>query len=257
MKKFMLLVCLLMVVVGSMTAGCGGEKKASVKKELIVGTEPAFAPFEFQKEGSSELTGFDMDLIRALAKQMGYEKCTILNMGFDALIPALEAKNIDIAIAGMTITPERSQKVSFSKSYYKSGLAIVVAKDNAEIKGIEDLKGKKIAVQIGTTGAMEAAKVPGAVVTTFNTNGEACIELKNKAVDAVIGDLPVEQYFLKQGGDAFAKVVGKTITSEDYGIAAAKSNPQLAKELDAAMEALKKSGEFDKIYQNWFGTAVK
>ena len=161
MKKMTLFVVSVLLV--CLCLGCGSTKKetANTKKELIAGTEPAFAPFEFQKAGSSEFTGFDIDLIQALAKKMGYEKCTIRNMGFDALIPALEAKNIDVAIAGMTITEDRKKKVNFSKAYYKSGLSIVVAKNNTTIKDVKDLEGKKIAVQIGTTGAMEAAKKIG------------------------------------------------------------------------------------------------
>lgn len=250
MKKSFQIVCLFMFVFALLVSGCGGGK---AKKELIVGTEPAFAPFEFQKENSKEFIGFDMDLIRAIAKQMGYEKCTIQGMGFDALIPALDAKNIDVAIAGMTITDERAKKVNFSKPYYKSGLAIVVNKDNNTINDVADLKGKRIAVQIGTTGAMEAEKIEGAKITSFNTNGEACLELKNKAVDAVIGDLPVEAYFLQQGGKEFAKIVGKTLSSEDYGIAVAKSNTALAKDVDKALDTLKQNGEYDKLYKKWFG----
>lgn len=254
MKKSFQIVCLFMFVFALLVSGCGGGK---AKKELIVGTEPAFAPFEFQKENSKEFIGFDMDLIRAIAKQMGYEKCTIQGMGFDALIPALDAKNIDVAIAGMTITDERAKKVNFSKPYYKSGLAIVVNKDNNTINDVADLKGKRIAVQIGTTGAMEAEKIEGAKITSFNTNGEACLELKNKAVDAVIGDLPVEAYFLQQGGKEFAKIVGKTLSSEDYGIAVAKSNTALAKDVDKALDTLKQNGEYDKLYKKWFGELPK
>ena len=254
MKKTLQTLCLCLFMLALLTAGCGGGKD---KKELVVGTEPAFAPFEFQKENSKEYVGFDMDLIAAIAKRMGYEKCTIRGMGFDALIPALEAKNIDVAIAGMTITEERAKKVIFSKPYYKSGLAIVVHKDNNTVKEAADLKGKKIAVQIGTTGAMEAEKIEGAKITSFNTNGEACLEIKNKAVDAVIGDLPVEAYFLEQGGKEYAKIVGRTLTSEDYGIAVAKSNPALAKEVDKALDELKKNGEYDKLYRKWFGEMPK
>lgn len=254
MKKKFQIICMCIFVFALLAAGCGGSK---AKKELIVGTEPAFAPFEFQKENSKDFVGFDIDLIQAIAKQMGYEKCTIQGMGFDALIPALDAKNIDVAIAGMTITDERAKKVNFSKPYYKSGLAIVVNKDNNSINDIADLKGKKIAVQIGTTGAMEAEKIAGAKITSFNTNGEACLELKNKAVDAVIGDLPVEAYFLQQGGKDFAKIVGKTLTSEDYGIAVAKSNTALAKDVDKALDTLKQNGEYDKLYKKWFGELPK
>jgi ABC-type amino acid transport substrate-binding protein len=262
MKKLWVLMCVLVLAVGVLAAGCGGSdtkkdagaKPAPSKKELIVGTEPSFAPFEFPKENSKEFTGFDIELIQAIAKDMGYEKCTIANMGFDALIPALDAGNIDVAIAGMTITDARAQKVNFSKPYYKSGLAVVVSKDS-NIKGVEDLKGKKIAAQLGTTGAMRAEKIEGAKVTSFDTNNLACLELKNHAVDAVIGDLPVEQYFLKTGGSAYAKIVGPTLTAEDYGIAVAKKNTELVKNIDKSLENLKKNGEFDKLYQKWFGVS--
>ncbi len=262
MKKFLSL-ALAVMLLGSV-AGCGGSTdkkeaastgKPAAKDELIVATEPSFAPFEFPDEKSKDFTGFDMDLIRAIAKEMGYKKCTIKNMGFDALIPALTAGNIDVAIAGMTITDARKEKVNFSQAYYKSGLAIIVRKDDNSIKGIDDLKGKKLAVQIGTTGADRAAKIEGAKISTFNTSDLACLELKNKNADAVISDLPVLQYFLTKGGSEYAKLVGKPLTDEGYGIAVAKKNTQLAKDIDAALDKLKKNGEYDKLYKQWFGSA--
>ena len=155
MKKYLLMAMAVLAALSLMVAGCGGKeeaKKAEPAKVLRVGTEPTFAPFEFQKEGSKEYTGFDMDLIRAIGKQMGY-KVEIMNMGFDALIPALSSGNIDTVIAGMSITPERQEAVLFSAPYYRSGLVVMVQKNNDTIKGIEDLVGKRIAVQIGTTGA--------------------------------------------------------------------------------------------------------
>ena len=107
MKKLLVFLMMAVMACSMMLAGCGGDKKEAKKAEpakvLRVGTEPAFAPFEFPKEGSKELTGFDIELIQAIGKQMG-TKVEIAGMGFDALIPALNAGNIDAAIAGMTIT---------------------------------------------------------------------------------------------------------------------------------------------------------
>ena len=254
MKKILLIMASLVIAVGMLT-GCGGDKKAA-EKVLRVGTEPTFAPFEFQKEGSKEYTGFDMDLARAIGKELGL-KVEIVSMGFDGLIPALDAGNIDAVLAGMTITPDRSKSVKFSAPYYKSGLTVMVKKDNTTIKGIEDLKGKKIAVQIGTTGAMEAHKIEGVKVTEFNTNTEAALELKNGGVDAVVNDLPVVAYFLQQGGKDYAKMVGKVVTAEEYGVAVKKGNDKLAADIDKALAGLKKSGEYDKIYKTWFGEQVK
>ena len=161
MKKFLMVLMSLMMLV--MVAGCGGsgeKKSAEQPKVLKVGTEPTFAPFEFQEKGSKEFVGFDMDLIRAIGKQLNM-KVEVQNMGFDALIPALNAGNIDVAAAGMSITPDRQKAVDMSDPYYVSGLTIVVNKDNNSIKGLKDLEGKGIAVQIGTTGADKAAKVKG------------------------------------------------------------------------------------------------
>ena len=262
MKKLTLLLGVLVLALGLLAAGCGGGKKAEkgqdpvlTKDELIVGTEPSFAPFEFPKENSKELTGFDMELIEALAKDMGYKKCTIKNMGFDALIPAVNNDNLDVAVSGFTITEERKKQVLFSQPYYKSGLALVVRKENADIRSIDDLGGKKIAVQIGTTGAMYAEKLnsKGAEVKTFNTSDLACMELKNKGVDAVISDRPVLQYFLAQGGNAYAKMVGKALSAEDYGIVISKKHPELQKALDKSLDNLKQNGTYDKLYEKWFG----
>ena len=256
MKKSFFAAMTLIFALGLLMAGCGGEKKAE-QKVLRVGTESTFAPFEFQKEGSKDYTGFDMDLARAIGKQLGM-KVEIVSMGFDGLIPALNAGNIDAVAAGMTVTPERANSVKFSEPYYKSGLSVMVRKDETAITGIESLKGKKIAVQIGTTGAMEAHKIADAKVVEFNTNTEAALELKNGGVDAVVNDLPVVAYFLQQGGGKdFAKMVGKVVTAEEYAIAVKKGNDKLAGDINKALAELKKNGEYDKIYKTWFGEQVK
>ena len=244
MKKFLMVLMSLMMLV--MVAGCGGsgeKKSAEQPKVLKVGTEPTFAPFEFQEKGSKEFVGFDMDLIRAIGKQLNM-KVEVQNMGFDALIPALNAGNIDVAAAGMSITPDRQKAVDMSDPYYVSGLTIVVNKDNNSIKGLKDLEGKGIAVQIGTTGADKAAKVKGSKVKTFNTNAEVFLELKNKGVDAVIIDKPVAEYYLVKGGKDTAKLVGET---------SIKKNSKLTPQINKALSDLKKNGEYDKIYEKWFG----
>ncbi len=259
-KAFMLLMAMVMMVM--MVAGCGGgekkpaDKAAEAPKVLRVGTEPTFAPFEFQKEGSKDFDGFDMDLIRAIGKQLNM-KVEIQNMGFDALIPAINAGNIDAAIAGMSITPDRQKAVDMSDPYYASGLVVVVNKDNEAVKSVKDLDNKGIAAQIGTTGAERAAKVPGAKVKNFNTNSEVFLELKNKGVDAVIIDKPVAEYYLAQGGGKeTAKIVGETMEAESYGISLKKNSPLTAK-INKALLDLKKNGEYDKLYEKWFGAVKK
>ena len=258
MKKLVILMMSVIAAVAMLTAGCGGSDKAdkNAEKVLRVGTEPTFAPFEFQEEGSKEYTGFDMDLARAIGKQMGY-KVEIQNMGFDALIPALNAGNIDMVAAGMSITEERQKAVTFSDTYYTSGLIVMVNKDNTEVKSIKDLEGKRIAVQIGTTGENKARTVKDAKVTAYNTNTEAALELQNKGVDAVINDSPVVGYYLAQGGNKTAMTVGEVMEAEQYGLAVKKGNDKLAGEINKALAELKKNGEYDKIYKTWFGEVKK
>ena len=153
-------------------------------------------------------------------------------MGFDGLIPALEGGNIDMIVSGMSITPERSAKVNFSKPYYKSGLSIVVKAENTAINGFKDLEGKKIAVQIGTTGAEEAKKIKGATVREFNSNAESYMELKAGGVDAVVNDLPVNQYYMAKSGDKSAKLLSEISNAEDYGIALAKKNTEMTEKVN-------------------------
>lgn len=257
MKKVLVFLMMAIMACSMLLTGCGGEEKkaADSAKVLRVGTEPVFAPFEFPKEGSKDLTGFDIELIEALGKKMGY-KVEMVSMGFDALIPALNSNNIDVAIAGMTITDERKKVVDFTESYYTSGLMIMVRKDS-NVKSIDDLKGKTIACQIGTTGEKNARNVANAKVTAFNTNDEAVMELKNKGVDAIINDSPVVGYYLAQGGNTSMKTVGDIMEAEQYGLAVKKGNDKLAGEINKALAELKKNGEYDKIYKTWFGEVKK
>lgn len=251
-KKMLALAVLSLFILTALLAGCGGQQQAAQPKTLKVGMDAAFAPFEFQDDKTKDYTGFDVDLMKAIAKQMGYQ-VQFNNANFDGLIPALQAGNIDVVISAMTITPERAQKVNFSKPYYKSGLSIVVRNDNNTIKDFKDLEGKRIAVQIGTTGADYAKKIKDAKVRDFNTAPEAFLELKNGGVDAVVNDLPVNQYYLAQGGSKDAKLVGERLTAEDYGIATAKKNAALNDQINKALDELMKNGEYDKIYEKWFG----
>lgn len=232
--------------------GCGKQTNTSTAKVLKVGAETTFPPFEFQDETSKDYVGFDIDLAKAIGKQIGYE-VQIQNIGFDGLIPALDAGNIDMIASAMTITDERAKKVNFSKPYYKSGLSIVVNSSNNSINSFKDLEGKRIAVQIGTTSAEEARKIKNAQVREFNSNSEAYMELKNNGVDAVVNDLPVNAYYLTKTGAKDAKLVGEVANSEDYGIATAKKNTELNEKINKALDELKKNGEYEKIYVKWFG----
>lgn len=262
MKKLLAVLVFLVLLA---TVGCGSSKnekneyKAVLKDELVVGTEAAFAPFEFADEKTGKLTGFDVELIQAVAQEIGFKKCTVVNMDFDALIPAVNSGKADVAISAVTINDTRKRVVLFTQPYYKSGLAFIVRKGITDVKTFEDLKAKTIAVQKETTGEVYARQLEekGAVIKAFASNEQAFTELKNGKADAVVCDLPVLQYFLKNGGSAFASLAGNPLTVEEYGILMGKKKPDMQKAMDKALDNLKRNGTYDKLYEKWFGKGEK
>ncbi|MBO8137385.1 MAG: basic amino acid ABC transporter substrate-binding protein [Desulfotomaculum sp.] len=265
MKKLLKLSLAALTVLALMIAvvGCGGEKTAAtdseqgqneVKEKLIVAFEPTFAPFESTDE-NGEFVGFDIDLIKAIAEEQGIE-IELKSLGFDGLIPALQTGQIDIAISGMTIKPEREEKVSFSLPYYEAGLIMAVRSDNNEITKPEDLAGKTIAVQIGTTGADKANEFKekyGAKVKTYNTTDLVFMELINGGADAVINDIPVTKHYIAEKGKDKVKLVGDLLQGEYYGIAVAKNNTELLETINDGLLKLKENGKFAELYKKWFG----
>ena len=142
------------VLAASLLAGCGSSQKdaGDANKPLRVATNATFVPFEFKdSDQSAEYKGFEMDLIRAVAKEMNRD-VEFNNIAFSGIIPIIQQGDMDIAATGMTVTPERAQKVAFAAPFYESKLVILTPK-NSGIHSAADLQGKQIAVQIGTTGA--------------------------------------------------------------------------------------------------------
>lgn len=253
MKKYVLLFISALILF-CFVAGCGGVKKAEGPKVLKVGTEVTFPPFEFREEGSKEITGFDMDLIRAIGKKLDME-IQILDMDFEALIPAVKRGNLNLAIAGVTITPDRQKIVDMSDPYYTSGLCVVVSKGNTAIQKPEDLKGRTVGVQIGTTGEDKAKQLAGEMVRSFKSNEEVFRALKEKSVEAVIIDEPVARFFINRHHPD-AVIVGQTFEKESYGIVM-RRHGELTLKVNKALAELKQSGEYDTIYEKWFGKNAK
>ncbi len=224
-------------------------KPASEGKTIKVATEPTFPPFEAKGTGG-ELVGFDIDLIKAVGQAAGMT-VEFQSLPFDGMIPALQANTVDAAVAAMTITPERAQTISFSRPYFKAGLAIAVPQDNTTITNLDSLKGKNIAAQIGTTGAKKAKSISGAQVREFDSAPLTLQELANGNVDAVIHDAPVILYAIKTGNIKGLKVVGELVTEEYYGIALPKNSPNL-NAINTALAKVISDGTYAQIYKKWF-----
>lgn len=230
--------------------GGTSETTATTGGTITVATEPAFPPFESQAPGGGDLQGFDIELMRAIGQAAGLT-VNFQSLPFDGIIPGLQAGTVDAAISAMTITPERAKTVSFSRPYFKAGLAIAVREDNKDITSLDSLQNKKIAAQIGTTGAQQAKKITGANVRTFDSAPLALQELANGNVDAVINDAPVTLYAINSGNIKGVRVVGQLLTEEYYGIAAPKNSKYLSA-INSGLEKLVADGTYAKLYQKYF-----
>lgn len=245
--------CLLLVIAcnNSSPNSTNTGNNSSGAKTLKVATDPTFAPFEFQGS-DGKVQGFDIDLMNSIGKSAGFQ-IEYQNMPFDGMIATLQSSRVDAGLAGITITPERLKVISFSKPYIKAGLALAVQEGNKEITKFDNLNNRKIAVQIGTTGANEAKKITGAKISTFKTPDLALQELANGNVDAVINDAPVTLYALKTGNLKKVKVVGELLTEEYYGIATPKNSPNLEL-INKGLDAILKDGNYAQIYKKWFNS---
>lgn len=220
-------------------------------RRLIAGMDAAYPPFGSRDSKTGEYVGFDVDVIKAIGRAEGFD-VEVHNLAFDGLIPALKTSTIDIAINDITITPERAKSVAFSKRYYIAGLGIVVNIDNTTIRTAKDLEGKRLAVSIGSTGEEAARKIKDAKIRVFNQLNECYLELRNGGVDAVVNDIPTNDYYAAQAGRGKVKSLPVALTAEDLGIAVKKGNVKLLALIDSGLAKIKKSGEFTAIYKKWF-----
>ncbi|MEH7118124.1 transporter substrate-binding domain-containing protein [Neobacillus vireti] len=253
MRKFGLLSLFLILTL--FIAACGSKEttgeKASSEKVYKVGVDTTYPPFEY-KDGN-EYKGIDIDLINAIAKNQGF-KIELNPMDFGGIIPAMQANQLDVAIAGMSITDERKKVVDFSTPYFDAGLTVVVKKDNSTIKSVSDLKGKTVAVKKGTTGAKYAqdnASKLGINVVQFNDSPAMFQEVSNGNADALIEDYPVISYAIAQK-DLGLKIVGDRLNGDQYGIAVLKGqNKDLIEKINKGLAELKKDGTYDKIVKTY------
>ncbi|MBQ9273327.1 MAG: basic amino acid ABC transporter substrate-binding protein [Succinivibrio sp.] len=241
-------------LVATLAAALTLVSSAAYAREIVrVGTEPSFAPFEFMPEGSSELTGFDIDLIRAIAKASDFD-IALTTMPFDGLIPAILTGSLDVGISAFTITEERKKKVLFSEPYCQAGLGTLInAEYKDQIKSVKDLEGKTLCGQIGTSGAMYEATIKDANVVQFNSASETYLELDKGGCVAVINDRPVHEYYLATTHDEKALLLPDYVSAEEYGIVMSRDNEQVAKLINEGFAKIKQDGTFAAIYEKWFG----
>lgn len=257
MKKFLsMLVCAVMIAsIAVVAVGCGAQKTVekktlldSIKEKgvITIGTSPDYPPFEFIDK-AGKVSGIDMDLINAVAKEMGV-KVEISQMGFDSIIGAVKAGQVDIGVSGFTVTEDRKKSVDFTDPYFSGG-QVIIAKADSPIKAAADLKGKNVGAQSGTTGEKAANAVGAASVKTYQDFLVAIQELKSGNLDAVIGDQSVAKNVIAQQPELVVK--GSPLNAEETAIVVAKGNQDLVTALNAAIKKVRASGQYDEIVAKW------
>ncbi len=219
-------------------------------KTLLIATDTAFVPFEF-KQGD-QYVGFDIDLWGAISKELGWDY-ELRPMDFNGIIPALQTRNVDAALAGITIKDERKQVIDFSDGYYDSGFLLMVSADEQDIRSSDDLADKKLAVKTGTSAADYAkAQLKTEELRQFPNIDNAYLELRTGRVDAAMHDTPNVLYYIKTAGDDQVKAIGEQMMAHQYGIAFPKGS-ELREPVNAALKTLRENGVYNDIYQKWFG----
>jgi len=215
---------------------------------LRVGIDATYPPFGMAE--GRDYSGFDVDIARGLAREMGLAP-EIINASFDGVFPALQNGTFDVVISAVTITPERQQTLLFSDPYIDAGQAIAVKK-GSPIRSVDDLSGRTVGVQINTTAQFAMEKRTGINIAKYNTIDLALLDLQNGRVDAVASDGPVLRYMTRMTFTALT-VAGGDYTAEQFGIVLAKNADDLRRAVNAALWRLQQSGEYARIYTTWFG----
>jgi polar amino acid transport system substrate-binding protein len=228
---------------------------AMAQEKLVIGTEGAYPPFN-NLEADGTLTGFDIDIAKALCEEMKTE-CTFVTNDWDGIIPALQSKKFDAIIASMSITPERLEKVDFSKKYYNTPPAVAVPKDSP-ITSVEELKGKSLGAQASTTHANYAEKhMADADLKLYPTADEYKLDISNGRIDGVVDDIVVLSEWVKSDAGACCKIltplpVDVEINGEGAGIAVRKGETALADKFTTAIAAIRANGKYKEINDKYF-----
>ncbi|MCK0744766.1 transporter substrate-binding domain-containing protein [Chromohalobacter nigrandesensis] len=239
----------------ALALGTSSAALAQDTPTLAVATDPSFVPFEMMDEDSGEMVGFDIDIINAIADRAGFD-IDLNTMDFNGIIPAVQTGNVDIAIAGITITEERGEIVDFSDPYYDSGLRILVPNSNDDVEELDDLEGMRIGTKIGSTSYDYLQEELGddAEITPYPGSSDMYMALMGGSVDAVFYDAPNVGYFAETKGDGKAKVVGPLYEGQQYGIAFVEGS-EWVEPANEALSEMREDGTYDDIYEKWFGKA--
>ena len=264
MKKFLCFV--LTMVCLFVLAGCGGgvqkteapaQKQTDAEKVLRVGTDADYPPFEYYQEASKAFTGFDIELMQGVAKEMGYNRVEFVNLDFDKLLPALNDKKVDAVISCLTVTEERKGKVDFTEPYLDSP-NVAVGPAGTNFSSMDVLKGKSVAVEAGSIHVKEAKKYSDKVVECSYA-GEALKMVADKKADFAIMDYYTARFFITHNYNSKLTVLTAMPDNKDTGIAiaVAKGNKEMLDKVNAGLGKYKTTAAFMQLKNTYFGKLEK
>ena len=276
MKKKVVSVMLCAAMTAAVLAGCGSSSAETVSEDtsaaaeetedaaaeetaetaeadteesaggtLVMGTNAEFPPYEYYE--GQEVVGIDAEMAAAVAEKLGME-LKIEDMAFDSLIPALSSGKVDIVAAGMTVTEDRLASVNFSDTY-ATGIQAIIVTEDSDIASADDLVGKTIGVQQGTTGDLYATDVEGATIERYAKGMEAVQSLSQGKIDAVIIDNEPANVFVSEVEGL--KILDEAFATEDYAVAVAKDNEELLEQVNTALAQLKEDGTLQAIVDKY------
>lgn len=214
---------------------------------LVMATNAEFPPYEYHE--GDEIVGIDAEVAALIAEELGMT-LEIEDMAFDSVLAAVQSGKADIAMAGITVTDERKMVVNFSDTYTKATQLVIVAEDS-EIASPDDLIGKTIGVQLGTTGDIYAGDVEDATVERYSKGFEAVQALMQGKIDAVVIDGEPAKVFVEENEGI--KLLDEAFTEEEYAIAVSKDNEELLEQINAALVTLEENGKFDEVLAKYIG----
>jgi polar amino acid transport system substrate-binding protein len=251
MKKLFKLLLLTFTVFSISFAKDNSLQNIQDKEEIIIGLDDTFAPMGFRDE-EGKIIGFDIDLANEVANRIGV-KATFKPCEWDGIIFDLRSKKIDLIWNGLTITPEREKQIAFSTPYFDDDQIVIVK--NPNIKSFQDLKDKKIGVQLGSASyfAFENSALSKETnnLNKYSTNVEALLDLEAGRTDAVVIDAVVGKYYISKKPNFI--VLNDILEKQQMGVGMRKDDVALKNKIDETLANMKADGSFDKIYKKWFG----
>ena len=226
--------------------------QANPRKVRVV-IDPIWPPFETLDQRTGQPVGFDLDLINAIAQKENLQ-IEFVNAPYDSALAGISQCQYDAAISAITITDKLKQSMLFSDPYFAAGQIVTVNIHTIDIRGKEDLDGKRVGALSGTAGAIEAKKIPNAEFSAYDTIDDAFLDLMNGNLDAVISDhLTAIGVVGENPGEL--KTVGPVFTDENYGVAVCSQQPDLLAKINAGLAAVKSDGEFNHLVKKWLAVA--